>query len=424
MSIGLRVVRRSVWNALAVTLMWMVSSAVPPARLFADDEAEAHKLTTVRSQPSWALRSGQVEVFVTRLGGQMAPVTFYRDSDRPVAPYYISPWQGENLPLTVPVEVPLRGDFFCMPFGGNAKPLDDEKQPPHGETAGSPWTLVGVQRRGRTTTLELSIAPTVRPGRVTKQLTLVDGQNVVYSRHVLSGFTGPMSLGHHPTLRLPDQEGGMRVTTSPFVYGMTCPVLFSDPTQGAYQSLAVGRKFTDLGRVPTLWKDPAVADLTRFPARTGFTDLIAIFKKPLGTPAWMAAVNAKEGYAWFSLKNADQLPATVYWIENRGRHNPPWNGRNRCLGLEDVCAYFAEGLAESVEPNAIAASGIPTSLTLDPNRPTAVHHIQGVVRVPPGFESVATIEFAPGKITLVARDGHRVPAAVEHEFLKSGRLRE
>jgi hypothetical protein len=404
------------WTAI----VWTVLFAAAPGRLLAADEPGA--LTTVRAQPAWIVRNAEVELAVTRLGGQMAPVTFYRNSDRPIAPYYVSPWQGENLPLAVPVEVPLRGDFFCMPFGGNGKALGGEKQPPHGETAGSPWTFVGLSRCDRSTTLTLSIAPKVRPGKVTKQLTLVDGQNVIYSRHLLEGFSGPMPLGHHPTLRMPDEEGALRVSSSPFVYGMTCPVLFSNPAQGAYQSLAIGRKFSDLRSVPTLWKNPSETDLTRFPARDGFTDLAAIFKRASTTRAWMAVANPKEGYLWFSLKNAEQLPATVFWIENRGRHGAPWNGRNRCLGLEDVCAYFAEGLVESVGPNAISASGIPTAIALDANRPTVVCHIQGVVRIPTTFQQVASVEFGPRRMTFVAPDGRRVAADVYYDFLKSGQV--
>ena len=50
----------------------------------------------------------------------MAPVTFFRDSAQPVRPYYVSPWQEEApSKMPAPVLVSLRGDFFCLPFGGN-----------------------------------------------------------------------------------------------------------------------------------------------------------------------------------------------------------------------------------------------------------------------------------------------------------------
>ena len=77
------------------------------------------RVKTIVSQPSWVIRTSDVELAVTQLGGHMAPVTFHRRSAAPVQPYYISPWQGERLKIDEPVLVPLRGDFFCLPFGNN-----------------------------------------------------------------------------------------------------------------------------------------------------------------------------------------------------------------------------------------------------------------------------------------------------------------
>ena len=87
--------------------------------LLASDVAEKK---VVHSQPSIGIQSDQVQLYVTETGGHMAPVTFYRDSDKPISPYHISPWQDEpTAPMPAPVLVPLRGDFFCMPFGGNGE---------------------------------------------------------------------------------------------------------------------------------------------------------------------------------------------------------------------------------------------------------------------------------------------------------------
>jgi len=116
------------------------------------------------------------------------------------------------------------------------------------------------------------------------------------------------------------------------------------------------------------------------------------------------------------------LPATVMWISNRGRHSSPWNGRNRCLGLEDVCAYFANTAAESVGRNQINAMGIPTAVKLSKARPTVVNHIQGVVKVPRGFKCVRTAKFAPGEVTFTSITGKKVTAPVRHEFLSTGQL--
>ena len=368
----------------------------------------------------------QVELSITQLGGHMSPVTFYRDTDQPVQPYYISPWQDEPpVPMPVPVLVPLRGDFFCMPFGGNAEVVDGEKHPPHGETAGSRWESHGIIRQGSRQTLSMSLDTRVRKGHVTKELSLVDGQNVVYVKHTIEGFAGRVPWGHHATLAMPEQEGTVRLASSPIRFGMTYPGLFSDPVQREYQSLLPGTKWPDLTKVPLAWKDQADADLSRLPARTGHADLVQIFNEPwekTNGPAWMTATFAQGGYTWFALKDPAVLRSTVFWIENRGRHGHPWNGRNHCLGLEDVTAYFAVGLAASKNENRLNQAGIPTTVELKSDQATSVNYIQGVTKIPAGFDFVKSVEFGPDQMTLVSSSGQRVAVSVNHEFIKTGKL--
>lgn len=387
--------------------------------------ADEPPVQTIHSQPSWVISTKTTQLAVTQRGGHMAPVTFYRDTEQPIAPYYVSPWQDEKLALDVPVLVPLRGDFFCMPFGGNTEAVNGEKHPPHGETAGARWNFAGIEQGKDATTLTLTLETKVRPGKVTKRLALVEGQNVVYCQHAIEGFAGKAPLGHHATLAVPEKEGSLRISVSPFRLGMTNPRLFSDPAQREYQSLQSNKTFTDLCRVPVQWKDAADADCTSFPARLGFADLLAVCSEPgdkLAGPAWVAAVNQEQGYAWFSLKDPKVLPTTVMWIENHGRHGTPWNGRNRCLGLEDVCAYFADGLQASVQPNLLSKAGIPTAIELTKDRPTVINYIQGAARVPKDFGIVKTIEFAAGQLTLISDTGRKVVVPVRHEFLNTGKL--
>jgi hypothetical protein len=405
------------WKIFAAAV-WLVSA---PAWA-----QENGKTAMIHSQPCFTLATKQVELAVTRLGGHMAPVTFYRDGDRPVRPYYISPWQDEpSQPMPAPVLVPLRGDFFCLPFGGNGDGVKGEKHPPHGEIAGAEWSLVGTKESGDVATLTLAINTKVRPGRVVKELSLVAGQNVVYSQDKIEGFAGRTPLGHHATLAMPEKEESVRIAVSPFRFGRTCPGLFSDPKQAEYQSLLPGATWRDLTQVPVAWQGAPAADLTRLPARYGHADLVQLVNEPwaaTGGPAWTTATFADEGYLWFSLKDPGVLHSTVFWIENHGRHGRPWNGRNNCLGLEDVTAYFADGLATSIGDNELTKEGVVTALELHGDRATAVNYIQGVAKIPAGFDVVRTVEFAPGEATFVAASGKRVTVAVRHEFLKTGRL--
>jgi len=377
---------------------------------------------TLASQPSWILRNRQVELAVTRLGGQMAPVTFRRDTASPIQPYYISPWQGEGGSWGAPVLKPLRGDFFCMPFGDNAAAWRGEDHPPHGETAGRAWRLAGAESVGPVASLTLDMRTRVRRGKVTKRLSLRDGHNAVYIQHTLEGLAGPMPVGHHAILAADEPDESMLVATSRYAFGMTCPGAFGDPAGGSYQALAAGERFDNLKRVPLTFKTPAHGDCTKFPTRTGFTDLLAVFHKPAAHPTWTAVTHSRDGWIWFALKDAAVLPATVLWIANQGRHGAPWNGRNRCLAVEDACTHFADGLAASARSNALTRAGVATVLKLTADRPTVVRHIQGVVKAPTTFGRVRTVTFAPGEATFVSAKGKRVKAKVNWEFLRTGNV--
>ena len=384
--------------------------------------AEPAKMETIDAQPSWILESPQVRLAVTKVGGQMAPVTFLRDSGKPVQPYHVSPWQNEGLKdLPAPVLTALRGDWFCLPFGGNGDAFRHEKHPPHGEVAGAEWTYVDTKHDGGRHTLVLAFEPQARKGKIVKELSLVEGHNAVYSRHIVTGFSGPAPCGHHATLAMPDEPGVFRVSTSPIEFGMTNPSRFSDPAKREYQALAIAAPFTDLAHVPLLEKGTGDADLTRLPARQGYADLVQVVNKQDAT-AWTCATRTDEGWLWYALKDPKVLRSTLLWIENRGRHGSPWNGRNNCLGLEDVTSFFADGLAASAGANLLTRRGVPTAIEFTADKPTEIRYIQGVTRVPEGFGKVVAAEYAPGSVTFVAEGGERVTVPVRHEFLSGAAL--
>lgn len=111
----------------------------------------------VCGQPSWRLASSEVEVFVTQMGGHLGPVTFDR-SGRKTRPYSVAPWAEEEFdPPLEPVIEALRGDFFCLPFGGNAKTFRGEKHPVHGETANARWSFESLERHQGRACLHLSL---------------------------------------------------------------------------------------------------------------------------------------------------------------------------------------------------------------------------------------------------------------------------
>jgi hypothetical protein len=378
------------------------------------------KRRITHGQPSWRLASAQVEAFVTEMGGHLAPVTFDRKG-RKLQPYSVAPWAEEwTDPALPPILKALRGDFFCLPFGGNDTPFGKERHPVHGETANARWQFRSLETVAGRTCLHLSLTTKVRPGRVDKRVWLLNGQNTVYSQHVVSGMSGPMNPGHHAMLKFPDAPGSGWIATSPFVYAQVFPGAFELPEKRGYCLLKPGAEFKSLEKVPTIAGE--TADLTRFPGRRGFEDLVMLVSDA-GVPfAWTAVTFPKERYVWFALKDPRVLRETVFWLSNGGRHYPPWNSRHvNVMGLEEVTSYFHFGLAQSAHKNPISQKGFPTCLTLSSKKPLVVPYIMGVAAIPPAFDRVASIRAARGKqaILLQSASGRQAEAAVDLDFLQA-----
>ena len=356
---------------------------------------------------------------MTQLGGHLGPVTFARRG-RKIQPFSVAPWAKEEIDASLPPIIKsLRGDFFCLPFGGNEFGYRGEKHPVHGETANARWKFESLTTEGEQTVLHLSLRTKIRSGHVDKILMLVRGQNVVYSKHIISGMRGRMNLGHHAMLKFPRVPHSGLLSTSPFIYGQVFPATFEAPERRGYSSLRPGAEFDSLESVPAL--NGGTADLTRYPARRGFEDLVMIVSETKVPFAWATVTFPRERYLWFALKNPNVLRETVFWISNGGRHYPPWNGRHvNVLGIEDVTAYFHYGLADSARKNDIAEKGIPTCLMLSPAKPTVVPYIMGVTEIPAGFDQVASVDVGPGGKSVVfhSSSGKRSETAVSLDFLR------
>ena len=379
----------------------------------------------IDSQPSWVVRGGNVEMAITKLGAHMAPVTFCRNEENSVQPYHITPWQNEHLTGLAPVETPTRGDFFCLPFGGNREPYRGERHPAHGETSGSTWSLEDCARDGAQVTLRIRLETKARPGVVRRSFTLIDGHNAVYCRTVVEGFRGRAPFAHHAILRTTGADRSLRISTGKFALGRTPPVPTANPAAGEYQFLAHDAAFRSLARVPSIFRNEPPCDCSAFPVRRGFGDLLEQFERPAAgkrVPSWVAAVNVEEGWMWFALKDPASMPGRLFWIENHSRHGAPWNGRNCNLGIEDGCMYFDRGIAESSRPNPISRTGIPTSFLFPGNRPVEIRYIQGAVHVPRGFDRIDKVRFISGAAVFHSKAGAHFTVPVNHEFLFNGVL--
>ena len=135
-----------------------------------------------------------------------------------------------------------------------------------------------------------------------------------------------------------------------------------------------------------------------------------------GPIGWSAAV--LDGYVWFALKAIADFPATILWVSNGGRPQPPWSGRHLGrMGIEDVCSHFADGL-ESARADRLADLGIRTTRRFRADEPVTLRVAHGVAFTPPGFDRVAEIDLSsPGIATLRDDAGRTATTRIDGQFV-------
>jgi hypothetical protein len=360
----------------------------------------------VHGENSFQLTTPELDLSVTARAGHMAPVVFHLPG-RDVSPYALAPWQPAEFPDMPPLISVLRGDFLCLPFGGQTN------GPPHGDPANAEWSLVSQNERSITLRQHASDSG----ASIEKIISTRAGHHAVYAEHRISNLDGEYNYGTHPVLDLTTSAG--RVSVSPFRYASVFPGFFSDPANDETQALKPGAEFTDLTSVPLA--AGGATDLTRYPARPGNDDLVMMVSAP-ATPdqpfAWSAAV--LEGYVWFALKKPSDFPATLLWMSNGGRSAAPWNKRHiGRLGIEEVCSYFSHGVDES-RKSPLAHLGIPTVRSFHSDETVSLRMIQAVAAVSANFGKVASIR--PGgenSIVITGESGEEITAPVEWGFVLS-----
>jgi hypothetical protein len=358
----------------------------------------------IHGEASHHLSTPELDLFVTARGGHMAPVVFHLDG-RDVSPYAHSPWQPHEFPDQPPLLSVLRGDFLCLPFGGQSN------GPPHGDPANAEWLLASITERSitmRQKTSDTGVA-------VEKILSTRPEHHAVYIEHRISELAGDYNYGTHPILDLSAMpEGAARISVSPFKWASVFPGLFSDPANGEQQALKPGAEFTDLRTVPLM--AGGTTDLTRYPSRVGNDDLVMMVNEApqAGQPfAWSAAV--LDGYVWFALKNPADFPATLFWMSNGGRSGPPWNGRHRGrIGIEEICSYFSNGVDESRK----VSPGFPTTRRFTADETVSLKVVQGVAAVPQDFGLITSIRpVAENSVAITGESGKEIIIPIEWEFV-------
>jgi hypothetical protein len=354
---------------------------------------------------TFAIRSDAASLEVTETGGHLSDVTFWLADGRRVAPMHTAPWYHEALPAdTPPMMRVLRGDFFCAPFGEN----DVIGGPPHGASASGRW----VRRASGKDWVEAVLDETILGATMTKQVSLRQGEAMVYQRHTFHGGSGRIPVAHHAMLYAKDE---LKLAFAPRVFAGTPPGVIEVPPAGR-SLLAYPQEIGDLTAARTA--DGGTVDLTTYPGPSGYEDIWMVASDAKLPFAWTAATCTREGWVWFSIKNPRALPSTTMWMSNGGRDYAPWSGRHaRVIGLEETCGYFHLGHAASIAENPLSARGIPTAVTLRPDVSLTISYAFGLAAAPATFGGVADIHAAQGGVVITDVRGGEVFAACDLSFV-------
>ena len=375
-------------------------------------------IKTNYGEPSYTISNELVSVFVTVQAGHLT-ASFDKGANKTVEPFFIPPWwrEAQDQDLDAILNV-LRGDFFCFPFGANEDAYADKKYPVHGKTANANWDFVSLKEDGTKKELTLGMELDYEEGTVNKIISLRKNEPIIYNSHAISGFTGRIPIGHHPTLQLPEREGAGIIDISAPLAGFTTPEPIEDPQMGGYSQLQPNYEITDRSKV--LCMNGQSVDLTRYPGPKGFDDIVLFLNDSAREFAYTAISLPDEGYLYFNLKNPRVLSSTLLWMPNGGRHYAPWNGRvSSAIGMEEITGFYHYGIKASVENNFLQEKGYKTYVDID-GKPFEVKLIMGLIPIDQDFQGVEDIvRKDSASITIIGRGGEKIDVPCQVDFLRS-----
>jgi hypothetical protein len=374
-------------------------------------------MKAICGQPCYAVASDKVQAFVTVQGGHMTAE--FEGKGQPLAPFFTAPWWREPwVEDTDWIMRLLRGDFFCLPFGSNVEPVDGRKYLLHGRTANECWEPVRFEEKKGETSLVARMDLDEPGSGVEKTIRVVDGEPVIYQRHVVRGLGMKSPVAHHPTLQCPDAPGSAIVDISPPLAGFTLPVPVDVPENKGYGLLVPNVPVTDRTKVPTVYG--GFADVSRYPVRRGHEDGVLYVSDPSRNFTFTSVTMPEKGLLYFQIKDPRVFSETIFWMCDGGRYSAPFNGRaTGVLGTEEITGYFWMGLKPSIEPNHLAQKGYQTSIQFRKDVPQDFRLIMGTIPVAKDFAGVADIiRKDAATITIVGRGGQRIDVRCRVDALK------
>jgi hypothetical protein len=345
-------------------------------------------------RPALLLGNNKIELTVLTNGATLANLTLRDDAAK------LSPFWNTDRALAPARPVPAKtagliGHFLCL--DGFGAPSEQEKAagwPFHGEASKQEFTVIPIPVANGVQTLKLSARLPLAQEVITRTMTLLEGENVVYvdtEVESLLAVDRPLSWAEHATVGPPFLSPGNTVID---LSGAKCRVRAQK--SGSTGKLSYGKDF--VWPVAPLTQGGTV-DLTAVPAGKASLDLAACQVDPARTNGYITALRPDKHLIFGYIFHREEYPWVMSWMNYTG-------DARAARGFEFSTQPFDISHQETVDAHEMF--GTPTYKWLPAKSKLHSRFLFFYASTPDGFNGVADVKLENGQIQILDRSGRTV----------------
>ncbi len=344
-------------------------------------------------RPAVILRNDKIELTVLTRGATLANLVLRDDAEK-LSPY----WNTDRaLKPNGPPPSPLAGSighFLCL--DGFGAPSDEEAAagiPFHGEASKQQFTGSELGRSniyGIYSTVLKARLPLAQED-ITRTITLVDGENVVYVNTEVENLLAidhPISWAEHATTGPPFLSPGQTIIDIPATQCRVRP-----QKAGSTGKLAYGKDF--VWPMGPLTRGGTV-NLTTVPASETSLDLASCIVDPARTYGYITALRPDKHMIFGYVFRRDEFPWLMSWMNYSG-------DARAARGFEFSTQPFDVSHRETVDAHEMF--GTPTYKWLPARAKLHASFLLFYTKAPDGFENVADVKFEGAQIQIRDKSG-------------------
>jgi len=351
---------------------------------------------TFDGRPALVLRNDKIELTLLPLGATLANLTLLDDIEK-LSPFWNAD-RAQKLPAPARPSGAL-GHFLCL--DGFGAPSDEEKSagwPFHGEASKQQFEVIQDPAKNGAPTLKTTLKLTARlplaQEAVTRTVTLLDGESVVYVNtevESLLAIDRPISWAEHATVGPPFLLPGQTIID---ISATNCRVRAQKA--GSTGKLAYDKDF--VWPLAPLTKGGTV-DLTAVPANEATQELASCQIDPARTNGYITALRPDKHLIFGYVFRRAEYPWVMSWMNYTGN-------MRAARGFEFSTQPFDVSHRDTVDAHQMF--GTPTYKWLPAKGKLRSSFLFFYARTPDGFSNVADVKLEDGRLQIQDRSGRTV----------------